>query len=80
MNALETKSIVDKVGRGQVRWLIQLIRTDNDLPVRKVWDSRIEHLSLSVRPTRTWNEKVEEILKQRGIDIMRVRTLPKDKK
>ena len=54
----------------------------DDMPAKKVWEpkAKTQQRRARDRPTRTWNESLEEILERIELDIMRTRKVAKDKK
>ena len=41
------------------------------MPVKKVWEAKTQQRKTRNGPATTWNESLEEILKGRGLDVMK---------
>ena len=72
--------MINKIEQGQLKWFGHLIRMKDDMRVKKVWETKTQQRRARDRPTRMWNESLEEILKRRGLDVVKVRKIAKDKK
>ena len=79
-NELETELLIDKIEQGQLWWFGHLIRIKAHMSVKEVWEANTLQRRAKGRPARAWNESVKEILKSRGLDVMRVRKLQKIKR
>ena len=55
-------------------------RTKGVMSVKKVWQAKTQTKRPRGRSARTWSESLEEILKRRGLGVMKVRKFAKDKK
>ena len=77
---LNIEPLIDKIEQGQLKWFGHLIRMKNDMDVKKVWEAKTQQRRARSRAAKTQNESLEEILKRRGLDVMKTRKIAKDKK
>ena len=74
------ESSIDKIEQRQLTWFGHRIRMKDDMPVKKIWEAKIQQRKARGRTARTWNESLEEILKRRGLDATTARKIAKNKK
>lgn len=76
---LKVDSILNKIEQGQLRWYGHLIRMNNDIPVKGVWEAKMQGKRPRGRPTKTWNDTIEKIVQDRGLTLTEAKSLARDK-
>ncbi|XP_030754170.1 uncharacterized protein LOC115880964 [Sitophilus oryzae] len=66
---LKVDSILNKIEQCQLRWYGDLIRM-NDIPVKGVWEAKMQGKRPRGRPSKTWNDTIEKIVQNRGLTLI----------
>ncbi|XP_072395294.1 uncharacterized protein [Diabrotica undecimpunctata] len=78
---LKVQSIIQKIEEAQLRWYGHIVRMNQERPVKKVWEARIQTKRPRRRPMKTWDDNVTSILETgRGISKEQARNQAKNKK
>ncbi|XP_030753324.1 uncharacterized protein LOC115880278 [Sitophilus oryzae] len=72
-------SILNKIEQCQLRWYGHLIRMNNDIPVKGVWEAKMQGKRPRGRPTKTWKDTIEKIVQDRGLTLTEAKSLARDK-
>ncbi|XP_030759925.1 uncharacterized protein LOC115885229 [Sitophilus oryzae] len=66
---LKVDSILNQIEQCQLRWNGHLIRMNNDIPEKGVWEAKMQGKRPRGRPTKTWNDTIEKIVQDRGLTL-----------
>lgn len=77
---LQIQSMQEFIEQRQLSWWGHLQRMNNDIPVKKIWESRTQGKRNRGRPKETWNKIVEHILQRKGSTWERAKQLAQDRK
>lgn len=78
--ALEVQPVLKFIEQRQLSWWGHLQRLGEEVPVRRVWETRGQKKKKRGRPRQTWNEVVTKILHERGVTWEEGKTLARNKK
>ncbi|MGL4388826.1 MAG: reverse transcriptase domain-containing protein [Brevinema sp.] len=76
---LKIESVKKTIEKRQLSWLGHLIRMDENKIAKLIWKTNIPGKKQRGRPKRNWNESIEEIVQERGMDIKNATLLATDR-
>lgn len=77
---LKIKPLKKKIEEKQLQWLGHMLRMKEEKPVRKIWEAKTEGKRHRGRPQKTWDNVIEDILKNKNLTLNQTRILAQNRK
>lgn len=77
---LEIQSIMEFIEQRQISWWGHLQRMKDTVPVKRIWETKIQGKKMKGRPKKSWESAVKDILQKRGTTWEEAKKLAQNKK
>ncbi|XP_044755933.1 uncharacterized protein LOC123314691 [Coccinella septempunctata] len=77
---VEIEPLMEFIEKRQLSWWEHQHRMNNERPVKKIWESKVQGKKRRGRPERTWDKTLNEIITRRGKTWREAKNMAMNKK